>query len=50
MMLYPELSGLATWSETTVQYVFVVWCLDKHRDNFTFYLLCRNANFAVWSL
>jgi uncharacterized membrane protein YbaN (DUF454 family) len=21
------------------QYVFIAWCLVKHRDNFTFYLL-----------
>jgi hypothetical protein len=27
------------WSYTsTPQYVFVAWCLVKHRDNFTFYL------------
>jgi hypothetical protein len=28
------------WSYTfTPQYVFMAWCLVKHRDNFTFYLL-----------
>jgi hypothetical protein len=27
------------WSYTsTPQYVFMAWCLVKHRDNFTFYL------------
>jgi hypothetical protein len=27
------------WSYTsTPQYVFIAWCLVKHRDNFTFYL------------
>jgi hypothetical protein len=27
------------WSYTsTPQYVFMKWCLVKHRDNFTFYL------------
>jgi hypothetical protein len=25
------------------QYVFMVWCLVKHRDNFTFYLTPANA-------
>jgi hypothetical protein len=28
------------WSYTsTSQYVFMAWCLVKHKDNFTFYLL-----------
>jgi hypothetical protein len=28
-----------TWSYTSIpQYVFMGWCLVKHRDNFTFYL------------
>jgi hypothetical protein len=28
------------WSYTsTPQYVFMAWCLVKHRDNFTFYIL-----------
>jgi hypothetical protein len=27
------------WSCTSIpQYVFMAWCLVKHRDNFTFYL------------
>jgi hypothetical protein len=25
-----------------LQYAFIVWCLVKYRDNFTFYVLCRN--------
>jgi hypothetical protein len=30
------------WSYTsTLQYVFMVWCLVKHRDNFTFTFLMR---------
>jgi hypothetical protein len=30
------------WSYTsTPQYVFMAWCLVKHRDNFTLYLLHR---------
>jgi hypothetical protein len=30
-------SAQYTWSYTsTPHYVFTVWCLDKHRDNFTF--------------
>jgi len=30
------------WSYTsTSQYTFMAWCLVKHRDNFTFYLLSR---------
>jgi hypothetical protein len=29
------------WSYTsTPQYVFLAWCLVKHRDTFTFYLIC----------
>jgi hypothetical protein len=29
------------WSYTsTPQYVFMAWCLVKHRNNFTFYLIC----------
>jgi hypothetical protein len=27
------------WSYTSIpEYVFMAWCLVKHRDNFTFYL------------
>jgi hypothetical protein len=34
------------WSYTsTPPYVFIAWCLVKHRDNFTFYLL--NYSFFV---
>jgi hypothetical protein len=30
------------WSYTsTPQYVFMAWCLVKHRDNFTFYLVVQ---------
>jgi len=25
------------------QYIFMMWCLVKHRDNFTFYLLWKEA-------
>jgi hypothetical protein len=32
------------WSYTsTPQYAFMTWCLVKHRDNFTFYLLCSKV-------
>jgi hypothetical protein len=32
--------GKNAWSYTsTPQYVYMAWCLVKHRDNFTFYLL-----------
>jgi len=34
------------WSCTfTPQYVFVVWCLGKHRDNFTFTFYYRPYTF-----
>jgi hypothetical protein len=33
-----------TWSYTsTPHYVFMVWCLVKHRDNFTFTFSYRNS-------
>jgi hypothetical protein len=38
------------WSYTsTPQYAFIVWCLVKHKDNFTFYLLLsqREVNFSL---
>jgi len=30
------------------QYVFMVWCLVKHRDNFTFYLYLGVMDVAAW--
>jgi hypothetical protein len=30
-----------SWSYTTLQYVFMAWCLGKNRDNFTFTLPVR---------
>jgi hypothetical protein len=42
------------WSYTsTPQYVFMVWCLVKHRDNFIFYVgtnklcSCCSSNFVM---
>jgi hypothetical protein len=34
----PSSAEVSAWSCTcTPQYVFMAWCLVKHRDNFTFY-------------
>jgi hypothetical protein len=36
------------WSYTsTPQYVFVAWCLVKHTDNFTFFLLYSKTNIKI---
>jgi len=35
-----EVKQLGEWSNTSIPpYVFMMWCLVKHRDNFTFYLM-----------
>jgi hypothetical protein len=37
------------WSYTSIPpYVFMVWCLVKHRDNFTFYLYCRTLHCSLY--
>jgi hypothetical protein len=33
---FPGLKRLGREADRSPQYVFVSWCLDKHRDNFTF--------------
>jgi hypothetical protein len=36
------------WSYTsTPQYVFMAWCLVKHRDNFTFYPCLRPGQYGL---
>jgi hypothetical protein len=32
---------------TTVPYIFMAWCLIKHRDNFTFYLFVVRSSWRV---
>jgi len=41
-----------TWSNSTPQYVFMAWCLVKHRVNFTFLdnmAMCSRL-YLVWNL
>jgi hypothetical protein len=34
---FPESKAAGAWSYTSIPlYVFMAWCLVKHRDNFTF--------------
>jgi hypothetical protein len=38
------------WGYTsTPQYVFMSWCLVKHRDNFTFYLFRKQNRLRTWN-